>query len=175
MTDRDRCVVYACISRPSIFDRDGGWCREHWDERDAARRAEEKQATEEAGGPWPQTCPRRMGEIGPWERENGQDTWDIREQMHQGLRARHCSFCGSLHPDDFMRLIKEGWVWGATDKNYKAYIGAPDGSSSMETKFYFKHLSDEQQREVVELVNAGSVRFGPSGLYRLPFFMTRTG
>lgn len=171
MSNRDRCTIDGCITPPHIFDRDGGWCSRHADERDAARRAEEKAETEAAGGPWPQTCPRRY-EMFQQGGDEGQDTWDIREQMHKGLRARHCSYCGSLHPDDFMRLIQEGWVWHATDKNYKAYIGSPDGSSSMETKFYFQHLSDKQRREVVGLVNAGRVKFGPSGLYRLPFFMS---
>ena len=173
--DRDNCMIEGCVDRPSIFDRAGGYCRTHWDEAEAARRAENHRATEEAGGPWPQTCPRRMGEIGPWDRGEDADTWDIREQMHQGLQARHCSFCGSLHPDDFMRLVKEGWRVGATDKNYKAYLGSPEpGGGSMETKFYFQHLSDEQKREFVDLHNAGRIAFtSGGGFYRLPFFMVR--
>jgi hypothetical protein len=170
MADRDRCSANDCIEPAYIHDTDGHWCRTHWDEMEAAKHAAERQATEEAGGPWPQTCPRRGGEIGPWERGENLDTWDIREQMHKGLQARHCSFCGSLHPDDFMRLVKEGWQIGATDKSYKAYLGSPEGRSQ-ETKFYFQHLSVEQRREFVDLYNAKAIRFSGGGFYRLPFFM----
>jgi hypothetical protein len=119
------CLVEGCAEQGNIADRHGYWCRTHWDEREAARRAEEKRLTEAAGGPWPQTCPRRLSDLGPWERDENLDTWDIREQMHEGLRARHCSFCGSLHPDDFMALVKDGWIVGPTDKSYKAYLGKP--------------------------------------------------
>jgi hypothetical protein len=73
-----------------------------------------------------QTCPRRMSDWGPWEREEGLDTWrnqgGIIGQEKIGLG---CSFCGSLHPDRFMELVREGWVVGPTDKSYKAYLGKP--------------------------------------------------
>lgn len=66
-----------------------------------------------------QTCPRRMGETGPWPHEEGQDVW------RQGTFGPSCSFCGSLHPDRFMELLREGWIVGPTDKSYKAYLGKP--------------------------------------------------
>ena len=44
------------------------------------------------------------------------DFWYIRH----GLRV--CSYCGSLHPDDFMSAVKCGNRLTPTDKNYKAYI-----------------------------------------------------
>jgi len=69
--------------------------------------------------PEQQTCPRRMGEFGPWPHEEGQDAW------RPGAVGPSCSFCGSLHPDRFMELLREGWVVGPTDKNYKAYLGKP--------------------------------------------------
>lgn len=166
----DRCSANGCIAPIYISDRDGGYCKTHWDEMEATRRSQEKRLTEEAGGPWVQRCPRRY-EIG--NGDEGTDTWDVRTQMHKGLQARHCSWCGSLHPDDFMRLVKDGWMVGATDKSYKAYLGSPDpGGSSMETKFYFQHLSDEQKQEFVDLYNARQIVFsGGIGFYRLPFFM----
>lgn len=68
-----------------------------------------------------------------------------------------CNYCGSVHPDVFVQKLREGWRWICTDKNY-----------------YFQHLSDEQRREIVEMVNSGRVAFGESGLYRLPFFMSRS-
>lgn len=149
MTDAT-CAVSGCTEAPKVWDRDGGWCRAHMDEMDAARRADEKRATTEAGGPWPQTCPRRMGEIGPWPRDENQDTWDIREQMHKGLRSRHCSFCGSLHPDDFMRLVEEGWVVGPTDKNYKAYLAPALSDEDVEER-HQRFLRSDRARVMVEI------------------------
>lgn len=40
------------------------------------------------------------------------------------------------------------------------------------TKFYFEHLSEEQMRTFVELLNAGRLRINyPGHFYRLPFFV----
>ena len=55
MTTSNAC--HLCGEEANIFDRDGGWCRAHWDEAEAATRAEEKRLTEEAGGPWLHLCP----------------------------------------------------------------------------------------------------------------------
>lgn len=157
-----------CRKEAYITDATGKLCKAHWDEKEAARNAENKRLTEKAGGPWPQTCPRRMLGLGPWEREENLDTWDIRDQFANGVIARHCSFCGSLHPDSFMQGVLEGWEIIPTDKNYKAYIRDQGGK---ETKFYFDHLSQEQQQEFVERVRDGSMRIATPGyFYRLPFF-----
>lgn len=44
---------------------------------------------------------------------------------NRGYRA--CSYCGSLHPDDFMKHVREGTgKIVPTDKNYKAYLEYPD-------------------------------------------------
>lgn len=103
-----------------------------------------------------------MLEFGPWERAENLDRWDERPA---GLC---CSFCGSLHPDRFMALLREGFEVGPTDKPYKAYIKTPTG----ETKFYFVHLSDEQQTTFVELLNAKQLTIGyPGRFYVLPFFV----
>ena len=86
-----------------------------------------------------------------------------------------CSFCGSLHPDRFMELIREGWNVGPTDKNYKAYLSrlpASEEANSIEAKFYYQHLSPEQQVEFVELYNTKRMHVGyPGRFYRWPFFM----
>lgn len=42
-----------------------------------------------------------------------------------GTVGPSCSFCGSLHPDRFMELVREGWIVGPTDKGYKAYLSRP--------------------------------------------------
>lgn len=78
---------------------------------------------------------------------------------------RACSYCGSMHPDDFMQAVRAGSPITTTDKRYKAYLNDYK-------KFYFGHLSGEQQEEFVNLYNAGKLKFtGDRGFYRLPFFM----
>lgn len=157
-------ICQLCDSKATIFDKDGGLCSTHWEEAWATKVAAEKAATKEAGGPWPQTCPRRAETLSS---STGEDTWDLREQFHKGLQARHCSWCGSLHPDDFMEMVKSGTPIGSTDKTYKVYVGDP-----MATKFYFPHLSIEQRKEFVDLHNDQKLVFDRGGkFYVLPFFM----
>jgi len=129
-----------------------------------------------------QTCPRRMHEMGPWSRAEGQDSWSDAPRR-EGEVTPFCSFCGSLHPGKFLSLIADGWAIGPTDKNYKAYLhqvlampanGHPLSSAAapMRSKFYFQHLSDEQQQQFVDLYNRGLIRFTePGHFYVLPFFM----
>lgn len=96
-----------------------------------------------------QTCPRRMYEWGPWGREAGQDLWETnrwnhrrhwsgaeyqagkklrnigpkRKTWHLDWIPRSCSFCGSIHPEDALRLLEEfGWEVEPTDKAYKRYL-----------------------------------------------------
>ena len=164
------CDVDGCGKPVKVTDYDGRWCRGHADARDAERQAEDLRLTVKAGGPWPQTCPRRVGELGPWERGKGLDTWAIRDQM------RTCSFCGSLHPADFMDLIEQGWVVGPTDKNYKVYLSGP--AMRDQAKFYYQHLSGEQRARFVELSNNAALGIDPAMhigdpgyFYVQPFFM----
>lgn len=170
------------------------------------------------------TCPRRMAEYGPWERVENLDSWCAgRGLASQGAVGVSCSFCGSLHPDRFVELVREGWEVGPTDKNYKAYLrhaptadeeaqqkadwiqrdavaqavrelGERDGktpeqvaadldeqwakfphfSGGPEAKFYYQHLSVEQQDEFIALVNERRMKIGyPGHFYVLPFFATR--
>lgn len=73
-----------------------------------------------------QTCPRRMSDFGPWERTEGLDSWRAGRAMGGSESVGlSCSFCGSLHPDRFMELVREGWIVGPTDKSYKAYLESP--------------------------------------------------
>lgn len=67
-----------------------------------------------------------MTDIGPWERVEGLDRWEAGHGLiGQGQIGPSCSFCGSLHPDRFMELVREGWIVGPTDKGYKAYLESP--------------------------------------------------
>ena len=118
---------------------------------------------------------------------------DDKEYDH--LVFDHCDYCGSLNGDTFMRLIREDKVTlEPTDKNYKVYVQAKDDEKLFDfhhsgvrndrgvmefvlekrshTKFYFLHLSVAQQRQFVDLMNAGKVKFEyPGYFYRAPFFI----
>lgn len=82
-----------------------------------------------------QTCDRRMLDIGPLPRAEGLDRWHrnrwrTRPHKHPnksyfpaiGWIPRTCSFCGSVHPEDAVRLFTEGWEAERTDKSYKLYL-----------------------------------------------------
>lgn len=79
---------------------------------------------------------------------------------------RSCSYCGSMHPDDFMRYCEEGKRLGSTDKNYKVYV-----DDDKRIKFYFYHLDETQMQRFIELHNAKKLNFGDYPLYVMPFFM----
>jgi hypothetical protein len=61
-----------------------------------------------------------MSDFGPWERTEGLDDY---EPGH-GLigQPRGCTFCGSMHPDDFMDAVRAGLTIGVTSKSYKLYV-----------------------------------------------------
>lgn len=220
------CVIDGCGEPYGVGGPDGfDLCRRHYDELEEWNRAEAEQLEREDGvDQMKHTCPRRMSDFGPWQREEHLDGWRYRGMAGVRLRDRmkHCDFCGSLHPDKFMELVREGWIVGPTDKNYKAYLARPftpeqvaerkerwltaehgiaqairrlgkEGGKSeeqiaadleeqwalegginegaQETKFYFQHLSEDQRREFVELLNAGTMRIGyPGHFYVRPFF-----
>lgn len=66
------------------------------------------------------TCGRRMTGLGPWEREEHLDTWIDRDSV------RACSFCGSMHPEDFLLAVESSCKVTPTDKSYKVYVDLPD-------------------------------------------------
>lgn len=75
------------------------------------------------------------------------DRWDA---MPNGDRC--CSFCGSLHPDDFKRLVERAaaaddqtWIERST-KGYKWYVHQPGVKNASEggIKFYTWHLPSEE-------------------------------
>ena len=78
------------------------------------------------------TCPRRH-ESGMTDPNSpfagsgtGLDTWTTGHGLiGQESIGPSCSYCGSLHPNRFMELAREGWEVGPTDKNYKAYLCKP--------------------------------------------------
>jgi hypothetical protein len=87
-----------------------------------------------------QTCPRRLGEVGPWEYKENLDTWETVGS------DRVCSFCGSLHPADFEAALRrvvtdEQCSIMLSDKGYKVYINRPEVHNASEgaIKYYKQH------------------------------------
>jgi hypothetical protein len=147
-------------------------------------------------------CPRRDENPSSDQVFPGPDHWRAVRNPGGGMigdNERTCSYCGSMHPDDFMAIAAAGTAeLGPTDKSYKVYV-EHDGFHG---KFYFQHLSEDQRREFVDVYNARPKRlysdteyepgtFGrpkftlapgcpetgmavgyPGHFYRLPFFMT---
>ncbi len=131
-----------------------------------------------------QTCPRREGGLGPWERGEGLDSWlpgstfaGARTE-YEGVRLRHCSFCGSLHPDDFVALVEKGYTVGPTDKSYKVYLQITRSDEEREAgvkatgfdlggadigKFYPYHMSAAQGDRFRELYASGEMKIGYPG------------
>jgi len=101
-------------------------------------------------------CPRR-DEVG--QNTVGEDTWGGDET---------CSYCGSLSPEQFLKLASQGAELTPTDKNYKVYVARPGFG-----KFYFQHLSAEQRTQFVGLLNERKLKIGvPGRFYVLPFFVS---
>lgn len=82
--------------------------------------------------------------------------------------------------EDGWLLVTEENVGSLPDPEYarRCYMGrwvrlGPD-SATRQRKFYFQHMSEEQRREFIELLNAGTVRIGyPGYFYVTPFFIER--
>jgi hypothetical protein len=97
---------------------------------------------------------------------------------------RVCSYCGSLHWEDMLRLVHEAAIapedadYRSTvsiepsDKSYKVYVHQPGVHNAMEggIKFYMQHVprdengkiavTEEQQAEYSAAVKASNKRFG---------------
>ena len=95
------------------------------------------------------------------------DGMDAPANWHDEGMYKRCSYCGSIHPDVFMELCRQGVEITPTDKNYKVYL-----AYDVTSKFYFEHLSIEQMGEFVGMVNRGEVKLSyPGHFYVNPFFI----
>lgn len=113
------------------------------------------------------TCRSRMDQSGPWEHQENLDFW----QKFKSNGDRVCSFCGSLHPDDFLTLmadaakVESDVQLTVTDKRYKYYINRPGVKNAYDggIKFYTWHLTgpltEEQQRVYQQAVQNSRDRF----------------
>lgn len=89
-----------------------------------------------------QTCPSRMGQMGPWERKENLDFWETHRwgpyysagtmKWPDGFaKPRTCSFCGSVHPEDAIKLLEAGWE-AEHAKSYKRYLNPPGSQAHTE-------------------------------------------
>lgn len=100
-------------------------------------------------------CPRRAENTVTSSQFPEEDTW------RKVGRDRCCSYCGSLHPDDFFAICREASkpdgaaeVEG-TDKGYKLYARWSDTGNASKggIKFYTHHFRDEDRASAGELEN----------------------
>ena len=102
-----------------------------------------------------QTCRSRLEQRGDVEENHNLDTWQLRG------KDKCCSYCGSLHPDRVLELVKEhgfGIVDPST-KDYKWYINQPNvpNAGFGGIKYYRWHDTKEfidQYNELVSLAKA---------------------
>lgn len=71
-------------------------------------------------------------------------------------QPRTCGFCGSVHPDDLMVLVKLGWTCEMSTKSYKSYWHPPVNPNSVvpPVKLYSNHVTDQQAAELNRLLRA---------------------
>lgn len=136
-------------------------------------------------------CPRRV-EDNQFEQYSSDDFWTTGFGLggRQGIE-QSCSYCGSLHPDTFMKWVLDQAIILPTDKNYKCYARCPypdkhEGQITvtkrpygaltmlygMDAKFYFQHLSLDQRLDFISLMNDKTLNMGTPGyFYNMPFFV----
>ena len=108
------------------------WFRPAWFMNQFTKHFEEKQ-----------TCSARMSQPGPWEYKNSLDHWQTTRwcwlarvidhlKYREGgtswpwhWKPRTCSFCGGVHPEDAIKLVRDGWEVEGTTKAYKRYLQPP--------------------------------------------------
>jgi hypothetical protein len=92
-------------------------------------------------------CPQRTP--GPWAYGDGPDTWKLIG------KDKCCSFCGSLHPDRVIELVKEHGtsIIEMSTKSYKLYINQPNvpNASFGGIKYYRHHDTKEFVDQINEL------------------------
>lgn len=74
---------------------------------------------------------------------------------------RTCSFCGSVHPDDAIALMRRGWEVESSGKNYKRYLHPPGYRPLMAVrspvppvKLYVQHMSAKQIHRLNDALDA---------------------
>ena len=132
-------------------------CLDHSKSEDESAMKRGRERLAQDGGPFRQHCPRSDE---PSQRnDSGESEWIFWGDDN----ILTCSYCGSIHPDEFMVAVEDGTPLGLTGKNYKVYVRSLQDKEPVRmvhaAKFYFQHLSDEQYDRFHDLLNTGRVRF----------------
>lgn len=103
-------------------------------------------------------CPRGQGPDSPFKPPfNGEAEWRTEPNGD-----RTCSYCGSLHPDDFLDILRRfaagepGYRFELTTKSYKVYANRPgvQNASQGGIKFYGHHAVPVEDPQRAEHENA---------------------
>lgn len=65
---------------------------------------------------------------------DGSDRWGKRESdkwPEAFQKPRSCAYCGSVHPDDLIVLLEQGWELENSTKAYKTYWNPPGYAERM--------------------------------------------
>jgi hypothetical protein len=99
------------------------------------------------------TCRDRMEQIGTWERKENLDHWNLVGD------DKVCSFCGSMHPDRVLELVKSLGIQilEASTKSYKIYIHRANipNAEYGGIKYYRWHDTPEFITEMNTLIEKG--------------------
>ncbi len=100
------------------------------------------------------TCPARVQQVGPWEHKECLDSWEKRGP------DVCCSFCGAIHPEDFLAILKQAadpasavMIERATGKS-KWYVHRAEVPTAAEggIKTYGYHLMHNQWSAEIQTV-----------------------
>ena len=105
-----------------------------------------------------QSCGRRMLDFGPQLKFRNQDEWRDAGRWKIDFKwpedkPRWCSFCGSIHPDDAIALLKHGWEIDRA-KSYKFYINPP-GTRDRTNRILEKRRAGDRDGEGLRIPNTG--------------------
>lgn len=77
-------------------------------------------------------CPRQAEAVFPSQHEHETrwetDRWTRGDHVVWPVGFDHprtCSYCGGVHPDDAIALLRAGWEMEGTGKSYKRYLHPP--------------------------------------------------
>lgn len=81
--------------------------------------------------------------------------------------SRTCSYCGSLHPADFIDIMhrytngEDGYHFDLTSKGYKVYANRPGVKNASEggIKFYGWHIDAEHKDELDAIWHLATIRY----------------
>lgn len=108
-------------------------------------------------------CPDRVNAPPAFAQAIPHDTWDVKPNGD-----RCCSWCGSLHFEDFKRILaraadmNDETLLDRSTKSYKLYVRSPNVSNASEggIKFYTWHIPEGEEIFIRDAVVASDIKLG---------------